>query len=334
MGGLGELFVDFAVNFKDAGLAIAKTAIGDLSIGALAGAVSVEGLANAFVGAAKFAANFSDTLYHARYEYGLNTKGLQGLQNQMLAYGVSTDKTAKATESLQSNLAAFQLGQGSDAFMQAAGFLGLQVGQGTNAEDLMGQLKKKLPSFVKGKGAMGRAEATNLIQQLGLSPDMLPALLGQTAGKGQGPKFHELTLKQVNSTESLKNTLGQTKVAIETTLAGGMADLAKGVNSIIPFMKSIADYAESKMGGYMKEGESFVKSLSTSNVMGKIYGGATGGIPKYISEKEAQKMAKIELHLHQTNHINGDASHKKIAEHTKRAMSSEITRATSSMNRN
>ncbi len=337
MAGLGELFVDFAVNFKDAGLTLAKTSIGELSIGALAAGVSIEAVANAFVGAAKFAANFSDTLYHARYEYGLNTKSLQELQNQMLAYGVSTDKTAKSAESLQSSLAAFQLGQGSDAFMQAAGFLGLQIGQGTTSEDLMAQLKKKLPTFVKsrGGGPMATAEATNLIQSLGLSPDMLPALMGQSAGKGQGPKFHELTLKQIDATESLKNTMQQTKIATETLIAGGMADLAKGVNTIIPFIKSIAAYADSKMSGYIAEGENFVKSLSSSVSFGKAFGGATSGIlPRYMTEQEAQKLAKVELHIHQTNHIHGEASHKKIAEHTKRVVKDELTRATSSINRN
>lgn len=197
---VAELFADFRVDFQKETLALANMALGELRLGTIAEITTLAGLTRALYNVGVSAVRTASDYHMLGEVYGINANQLQRMEVAGLAANVSVDKMRQSALGLQNNLASLNLGQINSGFLEAAGFLGLNVAPGTTEDQMMAQLFKKVPEFVKAHGAMGRPMAAQLLGQLGMSPEALQYIMaGKRFGAGevmQDPQIAALT--QVN----------------------------------------------------------------------------------------------------------------------------------------
>lgn len=236
---VAELYADFKINFQKATLDVANTALGELRLGTIAEIASLAGLTRMLFSVGEHALKTATHLHMLGKVYGLNTQGLQNMERAGLAANVSTDKMEASILGLQQNLAALNLGRLNDSFLQAAGFFGVRVGAGMSEENLMDQLRKRIPQFVKAHGAMGKSMASLLLADMGMAPEMLQYFLGGKKEKsGQN-----LTEKNIDALTTTSEALDVVSMDIKNLADKSIAPLVKLLGPISGYLETIAAVA-------------------------------------------------------------------------------------------
>ncbi|MDE2019609.1 MAG: hypothetical protein KGJ13_04660 [Patescibacteria group bacterium] len=317
MGELGEFVIKLFAEVGDlTGLKGLSTAISGITLGGAATLLFMDRLVHAMF---KLGREGLTTAAHYRMlnqVFGINTQWLQKMQYLGVQHNVTAKQTQESIVGLTTNLAAFSLGMGSQAFMQAAGFLGLKMRPGMTAADIMEQLKGGLlKNFINKRESMGdknaRAEAALLLSELGMSPAMIQDLTGQ---KAKMSVHDQLTTQQIKALTTLNNTIEDWVRAFKFGFFGGVADLVMGTHPG-------ASHAD-KVGAMINEDkqlESFYKK-EFGPVFGPLFSlpslvmhnlAAMGGIG--VSSNPGNVTQNNTIHVHGGTHEMGE-EHAKLAE--------------------
>ncbi len=229
---VAELYADFRVDFQQATLDVVNTTLGELRLSTLAEIGSLAGLTAALVKLGTSAVSTASNYHMLAQVYGLNTTSLQRMEVAGLAANVSIDKMQQSAVGLQQNLAGLNLGQINQGFLEAAGFFGLNVRPGTTEDDMMKQLFKKVPQFVKAHGPMGKAMASSLLGQMGVAPEMLQYIM---AGKqfGAGATMNN---PQIEALTKVNESLGELSRNLTFLAYGAIAPLVETLLPISQWM--------------------------------------------------------------------------------------------------
>ena len=167
MASLGELFISLGIKADEASLKRIDNGIKSLRNGAFA-------LSAAFTGAVYSLNKFVDgslqgvvALQNLSNQTGLAIEGLQKWQQagQLSNLAISAEQIAGSIGNVQKNLAQIRMGQGNLAPFQ---LLGIDV-MGQDAFGVLDQLRNSIQG-------LDSATATNLITQIGLTPDFINLL--------------------------------------------------------------------------------------------------------------------------------------------------------------
>jgi hypothetical protein len=203
---IAELFAEFRIKFSDTSLKILNTTMSELKLGTLAEVFAIDQLTKRVISIGKEALQTASHFHILSDAYGINTTWLQRMQNAGLNYNVSAQQTEQTILSLQQNLAALRIGQGSASFMQAAGFFGVNLGSITSAKKLYEELQEKVPEFVKNRGKFGKAEASLLLQRMGIPVEEMQRLLGDKVTHG-GSDINIMHHRQIEALTKLNSNI-------------------------------------------------------------------------------------------------------------------------------
>jgi hypothetical protein len=282
---VAELYATFRVNFEKATLDVANTALGELRIGTLAEIASLAGLTRMLFDVGNNAVKTATHLHMLGTVYGLNTTQLQNMERAGLAANVSTDKMDASILGLQNNLAALNLGRVSDAFLQAAGFFGVRVGPGTSQDDLMNQLMKKVPQFIKAHGSMGKSMAGLLLQDMQVDPEMIQYFLG---GKKSKPGV-DVAGKTIEALTATSEAMNMAAFDIRNLGTNSISPLVEILGPISDYLKTIADAA----GGV----DNLAHPFRTAEGLWERAKGAVHSLG-YMTPEQAKLAATHQLSLH------------------------------------
>ena len=164
MGNIGELFVQLGVKAETTKLGDFAKSLMTLNLGAIltAGTVGmlVYKLAELVEGATKAAIAFQKF----NFQTGLSSVELQKWQLMGERANVSAETVSQSFQAVQKNLAEIRMGRGNIAPFQILG-----VSAQSNAFQVLEQVRQRI------KG-LDNATATNLITQMGFSPEMINVL--------------------------------------------------------------------------------------------------------------------------------------------------------------
>lgn len=138
---------------------------------------------------------------------GLSAERLQHWQIMAERANVSADEVSASVSALTRNIAEIRLGRGNIAPFQ---MLGLDIGR--DPFDMLLDIQQKIRG-------MSRPMAVNLLQQMGISPDMIN-LLSMTQAQLKALAGPELILSDKNKEKLLKVRLEFTKLRQELTYIG------------------------------------------------------------------------------------------------------------------
>lgn len=176
---IAEFFVQLGVNVSDKKLKEFIGDLGDMRIGTLANISSVAALAAELFKLGNEAINASVNFQKFSNQTGLSWRELQRWQIVGEQANVSAETIAGSISALQKNMAEIRLGRGNIAPFQMLG-----IGVNGNAFTVLDKLRDR----IRGLDA---ATATNIIEQMGLSGEMINVLklsneefykLGKTVG--------------------------------------------------------------------------------------------------------------------------------------------------------
>lgn len=271
---VAELYADFRVDFEKATFDVVNTTLGEMRVSTIAEIATVAGLTRALYNLGTSAVATASEYHMLGQVYGLNAQHLQGMEYAGLAANVSVDKVRQSVLALQQNLAGLSLGQVNAGFLEAAGFLGLSIKPGTNEKEMMDQLFKKVPQFVKGHGAMGRPMAAQLLSQMGMAPEMLQQIMSgrQTmpGRKMEDPQIEAMT--RVN--ESMR------------VLSRNIEFLAyKAIIPLVGTLLPISEWFLNDAGGV----DNLIHPVRTAQGMAESAMGALDAKVNYVSPEEQKK---------------------------------------------
>ncbi len=162
---IGELFVTLGVKGKGLGTLkdVAKM-VADLPVDAAAAIAGMAGISFELSKMAEEALATSVAFQAFSNQTGLSWQELQKWQNVAEQANISAQSVAQSVSTLERNLAEIRLGRGNVAPFQ---ILGISPNQ--NAFAVIEQLRSRIKN-------LNPATATNLISQMGLTPDMMNVL--------------------------------------------------------------------------------------------------------------------------------------------------------------
>ena len=162
---IGEFFVQLGVDADTATLKEFASTIGDLSLDAVGLIAEIGGISFALGDLIKHAVDASIGFQAFTAQTGLSWHELQRWQNAAQLMNVSTEDVTNSIQSLQKQMAEIRIGHGNIFPWQA---LGIDP-RSQNAFQVLEQLRERI------KG-LDRPMATNLLQQLGINPNMIQLL--------------------------------------------------------------------------------------------------------------------------------------------------------------
>jgi hypothetical protein len=229
---IAELFADFKVKFSDTALRIANTALSELKLGTIAEAFAIDTLVRGFINLGSQAMSTSSHLHILSDAYGINTTWLQKMENAGFSYNVSAKQTEQTVVSLQRNLAAFRIGQGSSSFMQSAGFFGINLSQATSAKNLLEQLRSEVPEFIKKRGPLGKSEASLLLEGFGIPVEEIQRLIGDKVTKKGGASLPVLTQEQIRRMTTLNSDMNILSRNVHYLAYTSISNLTKTITAL------------------------------------------------------------------------------------------------------
>lgn len=161
---IGEFFVSLGVSVSDKKLKDFIGDLGQMNLGTLANISSIVALTTELIKLGTEAANLSVGFERFTNQTGLSWRELQKWQIVGEQANVSAETIAGSLTALQKQMAEIRLGRGNIAPFQMLG-----IGVNGNAFDVLDKLRDR----IKGLDA---ATATNLIEQMGISGDMINVL--------------------------------------------------------------------------------------------------------------------------------------------------------------
>ena len=251
MGKIAELFVELGVKAKTSVLELFKTKLGELRVGTIAEIVSLEKLSQVLFDLGK---QSLETAVHYKYlseAFGINSQWLQKMEYAGQKFNVSVQQTDESIQGLQQNLAAFMIGQGSMGFLRAAGWFGVNFRPGMTAKDLLPQLAEKVPEFIKRHGALGAAEASLLLSQMGVDPAMIQELIHGPKALHVGDKAKIITDKNIAAMAALSANISITNQEVHYLAYDAIGKL---IAVLQPFTESVANTIMGAAGFESKAG--------------------------------------------------------------------------------
>ncbi len=224
---IGELFVTLGVKGQGLGTLkdIAKT-ISNLPVDAAAAIAGMAGISLELGKMAEEALATSVAFQAFSNQTGLSWQELQRWQLVAEQANVSAQAVASSISTLERNLAEIRLGRGNISPFQ---MLGIGVGPGQNAFTVIEQLRQRI------KG-LNPAQATNLISQMGLSPDMMNVLRLTDRQFGEfASHIHGINEKQQQDFLKAKLTIVQLGEAFRYTMFGIVSDLTEAWEKVSQF---------------------------------------------------------------------------------------------------
>ena len=270
---LAEFFIKLTAKIGDlAGISSLETSLSNVTIFGAASIFALDKMAKMVINLGREGLRTAAHYKLLNEAFGINTTWLQRMQYWGLQNNITAKQTEQSIVGIKTNLAAFSLGMGSQGFMQAAGFLGLNLKPGMGAKDIIKQLKEgKLSQFISQRSAMGdknaRAEAALLMAELGISPALIQELI-----TGKKPQMtHEQIMRQQEITKltELNNTIGNLVMEFKFGVFKKMADAFSDISGIF--------HPETLPAG----GVSSLMSSRTASIV-KSYTGEFGNIPGRI----------------------------------------------------
>lgn len=216
---IGELFVTLGVKGKGLGTLkdVAKM-VGNLPVDAAAAIAGMAGISLELGKMAQEAMATSVAFQAFSNQTGLSWQQLQRWQIVAEQANVSTESVASSVTTLERNLAEIRLGRGNIAPFQ---MLGIGVGPGTNAFAVLDQLRQKIRG-------LNPATATNMITQMGLSPEMMNVLrLSDRQFAEFGARIHGINDQQQQDFLKTKLAVTQLGQAFRYTMFGIVSDFAQ-----------------------------------------------------------------------------------------------------------
>ena len=230
---IGELFVTLGI--KGQGLGTLKEVaqkIADLPIDAAAAIAGLAGVSFELSHMAEEALKTAVSFQMFSAETGLSWQELQKWQIVAEQANVSAESVASSIGALQRNLAEIRLGRGNIAPFQ---MLGISPNQ--DAFGVIEQLRKRIRG-------LNPAMATNLISQMGLSPDMMHVL--QLTDK-QFAEFanhvHGLTERQYKDFLQAKELLVQFGQTVRYVMFGIIGDFTEAIEKSLQFKQFLTTLA-------------------------------------------------------------------------------------------
>lgn len=290
---VAELYADFKVDFEKATFDVVNTTLGEMRLATIAEIASVAGLTRMLYNMGTAAVATASEYHMLGQVYGLNAQRLQGMEYAGLAANVSVDKVRQSVVALQQNLASLNLGQINAGFLEAAGFLGLSLRPGTTEQEAMDQLFKKVPEFVKARGAMGRPMAAQLLSQMGMAPEMLQQILsGRQTMPGrrmEDPQIEALT--RVN--ESMR------------VLARNVEFLSyKAIGPLVEALIPISEWFLNDAGGL----SNILHPVRTVQGLASAFAGAWDEHANYMTRDQQKQGAEYFKKLHNAKPLEGMGS--------------------------
>lgn len=161
---IGEFFVQIGVNADSKTLNQFVGDLGDLHLSTLANIGSITALVAELVKLGTEATNAAVGFQLFKNETGLSSQELQRWQIVAQQANVSAESVASSVVALQKNLANIRFGRGNISPFQMLG-----IGVQGNAFDVLRQLRSRIQG-------LDNATAVNIIEQMGLTPDMINVL--------------------------------------------------------------------------------------------------------------------------------------------------------------
>jgi hypothetical protein len=206
---LGEFFLELGVHGGDKAVATIRDlvkGIGNLPVEAASAIVAIAGIEYKLAELTKTAFDTAVSLQHFTDQTGLSGQELQSWQGAAEQANVSADAFQSSVSALEKNLSAIRMGQGNIAPFQMFG-----IGVNQNAFGVLSQLREKI------KG-MNPAMATNLISQMGISPEMISLLkTSNTEFDHMIKSYHGLSREQETTFLNAKKALVEFNQKIRQT---------------------------------------------------------------------------------------------------------------------
>lgn len=179
---------------------------------------------------AEATAHAVNNLQNFNAQTGLSIGKLQQMQitGQLQNIGLSAEDVSQSVQALQSNLANIRLGQGNIAPFQ---MLGIDV-IGQDAFGVIDQLRER----IKGLDDM---TATNIIQQMGLNPNMITMLRMSKNEFTDLNKEIALTYDERQNIQSLGVEIKKTQLIIQATISKTIAKWTPTLKAVAQFIQNI-----------------------------------------------------------------------------------------------
>jgi hypothetical protein len=229
---IGEFFVRLGVDAETVKVKDFVSSIGELPVKAAAGIAALAGISLSITHMANDAMDAAAAFGAFEAQTGLSAQELQRWQNIAVQANVSAETVTSSVSSLQRQLSDIRMGRGNISPFQ---ILGIDPRQ--DAFKVIDQLRAR----VKG---MDRPTATNLISQMGLTPDMMQVLtLSDAKFKEFGRTVSGMSPKAVQEFARLKLELTKLKLELHELMFKAIAVLLPIINPLIhtifPAMASI-----------------------------------------------------------------------------------------------
>lgn len=195
---IGEFFVQLGAKADTTSLKDFAKTIGDLPLDVASAITALAGIEYELTKVAAQAIETAVSFQMFTSQTGLSWQELQKWQIVAEQANVSTEDVASSVSALERNMAEIRLGRGNIAPFQMLG-----IGVNQNAFGVLQQLRERI------KG-LNPATATNMITQMGLSPNMIRVLrLSDQEFKNFADHVHGLTERQVGDFLEAKQALVQ-----------------------------------------------------------------------------------------------------------------------------
>ena len=219
---IGEFFVTLGVDAETTKLKDFVKGIGDLPIRAAAAIGELAGISFELTRIAQESMNAAVGFQLFTSQTGLSAQDLQRWQIVAEQANVSASSVAGSVTNLQRQLAEIRLGRGNIAPFQ---LLGISANQ--DAFRVLDQLREK----IKGLDA---ATATNIIAQMGLSPDMIQVLrLTDKEFSKFSQTIRGMTEKQEATFLKSKLALKQFGMVVQENVMSSLANLISGFGVLV-----------------------------------------------------------------------------------------------------
>jgi hypothetical protein len=228
---IGELFVTLGVKGRGLGTLkdVAKM-VANLPVDAAAAIAGMAGISLELGKMAEEAMATSVAFQMFSNQTGLSWQQLQRWQIVAEQANVSTQTMASSISQLERNIAEIRLGRGNIAPFQ---MLGIGVGPGQTAFGVLEQLRDKI------KG-INPATATNLISQMGLSPELMNVLrLTDRQFAEFASHVHGINERQQRDFLNAKLSITQLGQAFRYTMFGIISDLEEAWEKASKFKEAI-----------------------------------------------------------------------------------------------
>lgn len=285
---VGELFVQLGVLADSKSLKDFSKAVGDLPLEVAGGIAALVGLEFELVKLTQEAISTAIGFKAFSSQTGLSWQELQKWQIVAEQANVSTETVATSVNALERNLAEIRLGRGNVSPFQ---LLGISPNQ--NAFGVLQQLR----GAIRG---LDRPTATNLITQMGLSPDMIQVLqLSDKEFAHLSKTIHGMTTEQQDDLLKFKQQLVETGLVAKQVSFDFIGHLVRGLEMLMDSLRQIPVYMPALVGSIALLAAAFapvttaivallllLDDLAVYASGGKsLIGTALGGLDKFIGPK-------------------------------------------------